>query len=102
MKIITASGQVVPEINYPDVVGWEWTGEGWTDDLDVHHEGLLHSLTWDRHIFGFTYSSKRASDGRWVNIRCEGDYWEDKNTLKLARELAQDFILLGTTSDGES
>ena len=81
------------EINYPDVCGWEWTGEGWTEEeLGIEHPGLAHSLVWDRHNFTFMYSTKREHDGQWVNIPCRGEMWEGHNTLKKARAVAVEFI----------
>lgn len=109
------------EINYPDVVGWEWTGKPWTEtgtciltaenmateddcmthdheDNGISHPGLEHSLVWDRHNGTFMYSIKRESDGRWVHTKCRGDFWEDADTLKKARAIAAEFVKIGEDS----
>jgi hypothetical protein len=75
------------EVNYPDVVGWEWRGEPFGENP----EGLLHQLVWDRHNGGFMYSTKNPA-GRWVNVSCRGAMWEGADTLAKAREVARGFI----------
>lgn len=83
----------VTEINYPDVVGWEWTGEPWTEsETGISHPGLAHSLVWDRHNHWFMYSTKREHDGKWIITKCQGDLWEGADTLAKARAIAAYFI----------
>ena len=82
----------VREINLPDWCAWEWTGESWTDDLEVFHPGLRHQLLWDRHNHGFTYCSQREADGQWVNTKCQHPKMQNVSNLNEARDVAEWFI----------
>lgn len=81
----------VREINYPDVVGWEWTGKDWVNSEGETQAGFQHQLSWDRHANRWIYGTKNPA-GRWINVTCRGEYWEGHDTVAKARALAEDFI----------